>query len=86
MYVCMLGPSPWTLNPRRRTQLPKSIPDYESAGAAWAYVNELGVGREGERQEGSLRLRGGEPVKWFNYIGEGGAVYPMSLLEDYGSK
>ena len=72
--------------PKDADQLPKSIPDYESAGAAWVGIHELGAGREGERQEGSLRLRGGEPVKWFSYVAGGGAVYPLSLLEDYGTK
>jgi len=33
-----------------------------------------------------LRLRGGEPVTWFNYVGNGGTIFPLSLLEDYGSK
>ena len=47
---------------------------------------ELGQGREGERQEGSLRLRGGEPVKFFNYVAKGGAIHPLDLLDDYGSR
>jgi len=32
------------------------------------YLFIFGDGREGERQEGSLRLRGGEPVIWFNKV------------------
>jgi len=71
--------------PKHTDQLPKSVPDYESAGAAWVSLQELGEGREGERQEGSLRLRGGEPVIWFNYVGQGGTVHPLSILEDYGA-
>jgi hypothetical protein len=33
---------------------PQSVPDYESAGAAWASPEEIA----------SLRLRGPEPLKW----------------------
>jgi 8-oxo-dGTP pyrophosphatase MutT (NUDIX family) len=72
--------------PKDADQLPKTIPDYESAGAAWVSLKELGEGREGERQGGSLRLRGGEPVTWFNYVENREPIFPLSMLEDYGSK
>ncbi|KAJ3353574.1 hypothetical protein HDU83_006652 [Entophlyctis luteolus] len=49
---------------------PKCIPDFESAGACWVSVDQLPL----------LPLRGGEPVKWFNYVADGGAIYPLALL------
>jgi 8-oxo-dGTP pyrophosphatase MutT (NUDIX family) len=49
---------------------PKTLPDFESAGAAWVAVDELR----------RLRLRGGEPVEWFEYVARGGQMYPMSLF------
>jgi 8-oxo-dGTP pyrophosphatase MutT (NUDIX family) len=41
--------------PKDCSQLPKSIPNYESAGACWCSVEEIQSG---------LRLRGGEPKQW----------------------
>ena len=52
--------------------LPKSIPDYESAGAVWAKVEKGGMDK--------LVYRGSEPLYWREYIKNGGEVYPLKLL------
>jgi 8-oxo-dGTP pyrophosphatase MutT (NUDIX family) len=57
------------------TQLPKSIPDYESVGAAWVTYEEMQ----------SLRLRGSEPLIFCGHVFEGKEVYPLSLLDDKGT-
>ena len=51
-------------------QMPKSIPDYESAGATWCPVDLVK----------QLPLRGPEPVQYFEYVAAGGAVIPLSHL------
>ncbi|CAI5734225.1 unnamed protein product [Hyaloperonospora brassicae] len=51
-------------------QLPKSIPDYESAGAAWCRVDQVA----------SLPLRGSEPVTYFNHVASGKPIYPLDLI------
>mmetsp|Transcript_11987 Transcript_11987/g.19804 ORF Transcript_11987/g.19804 Transcript_11987/m.19804 type:complete len:277 (+) Transcript_11987:432-1262(+) len=61
--------------PHGLQQLPKSIPDFESAGACWCSLEEI-QGRD------SIRLRGSEPRRWSKYLADGGVVYPMSLLEE----
>jgi 8-oxo-dGTP pyrophosphatase MutT (NUDIX family) len=58
------------------TQLPKSIPDFESAGACWCTAEEILT---------RIRLRGSEPKRWVKYLRDGGAVYPLSLLEERSS-
>lgn len=58
------------------TQLPKSVPDYESVGAAWATMEEIAT----------LRLRGTEPLQWCSYVAQGGPVHPLSLLDDRGER
>uniref|UniRef100_A0A0G4HET8 Nudix hydrolase domain-containing protein n=1 Tax=Chromera velia CCMP2878 TaxID=1169474 RepID=A0A0G4HET8_9ALVE len=49
---------------------PKSIPDFESAGAAWVSEDELH----------GLPLRGGEPAQWICYLSKGGQIFPLSVL------
>ena len=56
---------------------PKGTPCYESAGAAWATVEEV--------QAGALPLRGQEPRVWLPYVAAGGPVYPLSLLTREGA-
>ncbi|EGZ09416.1 hypothetical protein PHYSODRAFT_523677 [Phytophthora sojae] len=51
-------------------QPPKSIPDYESAGATWCRADQVA----------SLPLRGSEPVTYFNHIASGGPIYPLELI------
>ncbi|OQR88290.1 hypothetical protein ACHHYP_06959 [Achlya hypogyna] len=51
-------------------QKPKSIPDYESAGATWCSVDEIK----------QLPLRGSEPIKYFEYVANNGPVHPMTSL------
>ena len=55
------------------TQLPKSVPDFESAGACWCSAEEV---------QRKLKLRGNEPRRWVKYLAEGGNIYPLSLLEE----
>lgn len=54
----------------------KSVPDYESVQAVWTSYEEL----HDDIKAGKKHLRGKEPYKWFKYIEDGGAVYPLSLL------
>jgi 8-oxo-dGTP pyrophosphatase MutT (NUDIX family) len=55
-------------------QLPKSRPDFESAGACWASFEEI--------QSNRVKLRGAEPRKWAKYLEDGGMVFPLSLLQE----
>jgi ADP-ribose pyrophosphatase YjhB (NUDIX family) len=59
--------------PKDLEQLPKSIPDFESAGACWCSYEEI---------LGGLRLRGSEPLQWVQYLMGGGAIHPLSLLHE----
>jgi hypothetical protein len=54
------------------SQLPKSIPDYESVGATWIHYNDL--------SSGTIPLRGSEPLKWSRYLLSGGTIYPLAVL------
>eukprot|EP01133_Synstelium_polycarpum_P007325 gene7325-8529_t len=56
--------------PLNEDQLPKSIPDYESVGAAYVSLQELD----------RMQLRGKEPKMWMRYLDNGGQIYPISLL------
>lgn len=49
---------------------PKTLPDFESAGAAWLTHEELK----------RLPLRGPEPLEYVEYIENGGAIGPMHLV------
>ncbi|KNC55593.1 NUDIX hydrolase [Thecamonas trahens ATCC 50062] len=55
-------------------QRPKTVPDFQSAGAAWATLDEL-------RQ---VSLRGSEPLVWATYLSRGGRASPLSLLHEAG--
>lgn len=54
-------------------QCPKTIPDYESAGACWCSAEEI---------NGAIKLRGHEPRHWVSYLGNGGIIYPMAILTE----
>lgn len=60
--------------PKDVNQVPKTIPDYESAGACWCSAEEI---------LGGLRLRGNEPKQWVEYLANEGIVHPLSLLHEY---
>ena len=71
-------------------ELPKSLPDFESAGAVWVTVDELLKGRSGAiyddsnpNHRRSLKLRGNEPLKWFPYVGAGGVILPLEIPENF---
>ncbi|ETO22235.1 hypothetical protein RFI_14965, partial [Reticulomyxa filosa] len=51
--------------------LPKSIPTYDSAGAAWMSIQELTC----------VRLRNSEICKWCEELSMGHGVYPLSILK-----
>jgi len=50
----------------------KTLPNYESVGAAWISLEELK----------HVRLRGSEPQKWFPYVAEGGTIFPLQVLKE----
>lgn len=52
----------------------KSIPDYESFGAAWVDFDTIKELYE-KRQ-----LRGLEPYEWAKYLAKGGVVHPICIL------
>jgi 8-oxo-dGTP pyrophosphatase MutT (NUDIX family) len=51
-------------------QAPKSVPDFESAGASYVTIDELK----------KLRLRSNEPLTWFPYVENGGVVHSLDIL------
>lgn len=53
---------------------PKDVPDEESLEAAWVRLEELS----------EYPLRGDEVRELFAYVAEGGAVYPVSVLQREG--
>mmetsp|Transcript_20441 Transcript_20441/g.20561 ORF Transcript_20441/g.20561 Transcript_20441/m.20561 type:complete len:366 (+) Transcript_20441:151-1248(+) len=54
-------------------QIPKSCPDFESAGACWCSEEEI---------KSILKLRGNEPRIWVKYLSRGGVIHPLSLLAE----
>ncbi|CAF1028072.1 unnamed protein product [Adineta steineri] len=53
---------------------PKTVPDYESYGAMWlTYEQTVQCSTKGQ-------LRGNEPLKWFKYVTQNGAIHPLSIL------
>lgn len=61
--------------PTNLNQLPKSSPDFESAGACWCSYDQIIRG---------LKLRGREPLQWIRYVGilvYGKLVY--TILDTY---
>jgi 8-oxo-dGTP pyrophosphatase MutT (NUDIX family) len=52
-------------------QLPKSIPDYESAGATWCKADQVAA----------LPLRGPEPTIYFSYVADGKPIYPIEMIQ-----
>jgi 8-oxo-dGTP pyrophosphatase MutT (NUDIX family) len=62
--------------PRPDSRPAKTIPDYESAGAVWATVDELA----------HLPLRDPEPLSWFRRVADGTCpIMPLGMLEDFFS-
>ena len=49
----------------------KTQPDGETVAACWVTIEELK----------KLKLRGGEPAKWFPYVANGGLVHPLSIVQ-----
>lgn len=52
----------------------KSIPDFESNGAAWVTLEEV-CGPDAK-----MNLRGPEPAYWFDYVARGGPAAPMFIV------
>jgi 8-oxo-dGTP pyrophosphatase MutT (NUDIX family) len=51
---------------------PKSLPDYESAGAAWVTLDDV--------RRGLYPLRGNEPRYWAEHLLNGGEVFSLDVL------
>lgn len=68
--------------PEDEKQVPKSIPDDESLGAAWLTLPELEAKQNWPPPKG---LRGPELLQWASYIENGGTIYPLSLLTSESS-
>eukprot|EP00475_Leptophrys_vorax_P001201 TRINITY_DN1064_c0_g1_i1.p1 TRINITY_DN1064_c0_g1~~TRINITY_DN1064_c0_g1_i1.p1 ORF type:complete len:433 (-),score=99.03 TRINITY_DN1064_c0_g1_i1:1545-2843(-) len=62
--------------PKDPNAVPKSEADYESLRAIWISWHDF----ETKVKSGEMRLRGGEPADWFDYIHRGGTVFPISIL------
>jgi len=60
-------------HPTRDDAPPKTIPDFESAGAAWISAEELATNDR-------LRVRGDELPSWARYVAGGGAIHPITLV------
>jgi 8-oxo-dGTP pyrophosphatase MutT (NUDIX family) len=56
---------------------PKTLPDFESAGACWVTAEEV--------RSGAFRLRGEEPLEWFNYVDRGGKIHDIGLIDHEGA-
>jgi 8-oxo-dGTP pyrophosphatase MutT (NUDIX family) len=54
------------------TQLPKSIPDYESMGASYASWEDI--------KNYLLPLRGNEPLEWINYVEQKKEIFPLTFF------
>jgi 8-oxo-dGTP pyrophosphatase MutT (NUDIX family) len=54
-------------------EYPKHIPDFESRSACWVSLADLKVSSR------ELKLRGPEPIKWFEYVETGQPVYPLDV-------
>ena len=63
--------------PTDESALPKTLPDYESAGACWCDVADV--------TSGLINLRGSEPLKWFPHVAEGGLVLPLAIPEEHAA-
>lgn len=63
----------------------KSMPDHHSRGARWVTLNEVVSIARGRVIPGvpaeTCKLRGMEPLQWFNYLAKGGYVFPLSVLD-----
>lgn len=59
----------------------KSIPDFESTGAAWvpyaAFIKEV--------ESGTRKLRGMEPYEWFRYVEKKGTIFPLEVMTYEGA-
>ena len=49
---------------------PKTVPDYESAGACWVAYEEIT----------KVRVRSKSVCRWIKHVVDGGVVYPLTLL------
>lgn len=56
--------------PVDENQKPKSVPDYESAGASYVTYEEIK----------ELKLRGSEPLTWIGYVNKGKMIYPVNIF------
>ena len=59
--------------PQDEAQLPKTQPDFESAGAVWVSGEEVGA----------LPWRSLSETRWFGHLVSGGAVLPLAMPAEY---
>jgi 8-oxo-dGTP pyrophosphatase MutT (NUDIX family) len=57
----------------------KTCPDFESVGACW-------VGMDDVLRNDAITWRSDEPLQWFSYIANGGAVFPIGILTPEGAQ
>jgi len=58
--------------------VPKTFPDYESAGAVWVSADEL------EDKAKALKFRSAsEPLKWIPFIAKGGKPKPLCIPDEH---
>eukprot|EP01120_Amphizonella_sp_Union-15-10_P008622 TRINITY_DN3134_c0_g2_i1.p1 TRINITY_DN3134_c0_g2~~TRINITY_DN3134_c0_g2_i1.p1 ORF type:complete len:201 (-),score=39.67 TRINITY_DN3134_c0_g2_i1:104-706(-) len=56
----------------------KTVPDEHSIESRWVTSDEVQTGKIG-------KIRGAEPLEWFNYVNQGGIIYPLTLWTLEGS-
>jgi 8-oxo-dGTP pyrophosphatase MutT (NUDIX family) len=62
--------------PKNPNAAPKSYADYESLRAVWISFEEF----QNKVKSGEMKLRGGEPMEWFDYVHRGGTIFPITIL------
>ena len=78
----------WIFAARARSDVLKSKPDAESNGARWVTLEqtrEVATGRAVQTlglPAADCRLRGGEPLQWFQYLDEGGPAFALGEFTD----
>ena len=65
--------------PLDEAQLPKTSPDFESAGAVWATLDDVRL------LQARNKLRGWEPVVYIRHVEAGKHVAPLSLIVTNGT-
>jgi 8-oxo-dGTP pyrophosphatase MutT (NUDIX family) len=67
--------------PKDRDAVLKSSPDYESYGAEWISWKKF----EKAALSGKKKLRGSEPLEWFDYVHRGCRILPLDAIASEGA-